>query len=286
MITRKYILGSEWGYCKIYTGAKNADMLLVDIIYPLMSNLEEEELIDKWFYIRYVDSTFHIRLRFHLKDSNKLGNIIYRIYCKINTCIQNRSVSSLVYDTYSREVERYGEENYDETETLFYYDSKYLLEIIQATLKYPYDDSFRWRIALAMTNDLFDVIGMDLYERLLFSERARNEFRREFGFMNKSTIEQFNRKARKYRKLIESSVSKNGFTVEVNQLLDKRKIDISMLLAPLRNIQARRNEYYIGSIIHMTINRLFISSNRLYEMMIYDFLYRYYKSLLNRKISQ
>lgn len=44
---------------------------------------------------------------------------------------------------------------------------------------------------------------------------------------------------------------------------------------------------FFQSIFHMNINRLFISNQRLFEMVIYDYLLRYYKSLMfheNKKI--
>ena len=36
--------------------------------------------------------------------------------------------------------------------------------------------------------------------------------------------------------------------------------------------------HLMGSYIHMLMNRLFKSNNRMHEMVCYDFLYRYYKS--------
>lgn len=39
---------------------------------------------------------------------------------------------------------------------------------------------------------------------------------------------------------------------------------------------------YLSSITHMTVNRLFITKNRLCEMVLFDYLYRYYDSCLAR----
>ncbi|MFK7749084.1 MAG: lantibiotic dehydratase C-terminal domain-containing protein, partial [Kordia sp.] len=39
----------------------------------------------------------------------------------------------------------------------------------------------------------------------------------------------------------------------------------------------------MGSYMHMLMNRLFKSKNRIHEMVCYDFLYRYYKSMIARK---
>lgn len=44
-------------------------------------------------------------------------------------------------------------------------------------------------------------------------------------------------------------------------------------------------EYLLTSYIHMMLNRLFKSKNRIYELVLYDFLRRYYASKIARKSS-
>ena len=39
----------------------------------------------------------------------------------------------------------------------------------------------------------------------------------------------------------------------------------------------------LPSYIHMTMNRLWADKNRMYELVIYDFLVRYYKSYIARE---
>ena len=53
-------------------------------------------------------------------------------------------------------------------------------------------------------------------------------------------------------------------------------------VSPLIEQESIEKDDYVRSIIHMTMNRLFRSKNRLYEMVIYDFLFRYYQSALAR----
>ena len=70
---KNFILGDEWLYYKIYTGAKTADNILIDVIKPIAQTLFDEQVIDKWFFIRYSDPDFHIRVRFHCVDISKIG---------------------------------------------------------------------------------------------------------------------------------------------------------------------------------------------------------------------
>jgi len=72
MENRTFIPGSEWIYFKIYTGTKTADAILKNELYGFVSEMLKNKVIDKWFFIRYNDPDFHIRLRIHLKEKRFL----------------------------------------------------------------------------------------------------------------------------------------------------------------------------------------------------------------------
>jgi len=69
MGNRTFIPGSEWVYFKLYTGTKTADSILKNELYGYVSKMLKNGIIDKWFFIRYADPDFHVRLRLHLKES-------------------------------------------------------------------------------------------------------------------------------------------------------------------------------------------------------------------------
>ena len=68
MITRKFHPGSEWLYFKVYTGIKTSDTILQEVIEPLVEQLQIQNLIDQWFFIRYNDPKPHLRIRLNLKN--------------------------------------------------------------------------------------------------------------------------------------------------------------------------------------------------------------------------
>jgi len=69
-MVRKFIPGTEWLYLKIYTGVKTSDVLLEEAILPLVTCFLNNNLINKWFFIRYNDPKPHLRIRFELSDVN------------------------------------------------------------------------------------------------------------------------------------------------------------------------------------------------------------------------
>src|SRR5262249_46206428 len=57
-VRRRFAPGSEWTYAKLYCGRAAADRLLAEQIAPLAG------IADQWFFIRYEDPDFHLRVRF------------------------------------------------------------------------------------------------------------------------------------------------------------------------------------------------------------------------------
>lgn len=47
----------------------------------------------------------------------------------------------------------------------------------------------------------------------------------------------------------------------------------------LSKAEGKMLESIVQSIFHMHVNRIFVSDQRMFEMVIYDYLHRYYKTL-------
>lgn len=79
-VDNTYIPGSVWLYYKLYTGPKLADKILALYILPIINQLYEHRLIDLFFFIRYNDPDFHIRIRFKTKNNSDVISIITPIW--------------------------------------------------------------------------------------------------------------------------------------------------------------------------------------------------------------
>jgi lantibiotic biosynthesis protein len=109
-------------------------------------------------------------------------------------------------------------------------------------------------------------------------------FKLELGGQFNRNI-QLDKRYREYRQNIESFEIRYP---ELLNILTERKERIAPIAANF--LLMRENDtLQIGlnnllrSYIHMTINRLITSNQRLHELMIYDFLYRQCQSVLARK---
>jgi thiopeptide-type bacteriocin biosynthesis protein len=267
-IQKTFITGDKWLYYKIYCGVKTADMVLTEIIKPLTEELIEEKLIDQWFFIRYSDPEPHIRVRFHLKDLETLGSILIKIKKLLIPYIDSRQIWDMQLATYQREIERYGDSTIEDAESFFYYDSVQVLKIIETTE----NDELRFLKLFKWLETILHLFKLEDKKVLSFLERMQQQFKEEFNATKTVRKELSNT----YRKLELQLHDSSSFNFQNKEILSKivRKF---LKLEKEKSLHVS-TENLLASCIHMSVNRCFRSKQRLYEMMLYDFLYRKNKS--------
>lgn len=283
MEKRKYISGDEWLYLKVYSGDQMLEKILSNIIVNVGDHLMNNNLMDKWFYIRYRDMYgSHLRLRYHsLEESNLslIQKILTDSFCNM---MNSKEIAGITFDTYSREYERYGESIYSIIETIFYVDSSAVLALLSFISRIEDKENRRWQIALLLIDDLLDAYNMDLENKLDVIGHVRDSFRNEMGFISLSYIRQLNDKYRNFKTLVQQAM-KRDLPHDMVDILKKRKENLIEIISCLNRRDKKLLDNSLGSIMHMSMNRLFVSSNRLCEMIIYDFLYRVYRSQIAQK---
>ncbi len=281
MTERTFIPGSPWLYFKLYTGQKSADDILIFHLYPLVRKLKEEGNIQDFFFIRYSDPAFHLRVRFFIPDKTAYGAVFNAFYDAVEPCVRQGTISQVQCDTYQRELERYGSVSMETVERIFGVDSLSQLELLQRlTANSPNPDKDRWPIAFRLIDDLLEAFAFDGDRKIELLTRLAENYRQEFGFTQNTFTKQLNDKYRLHRQQIAGSFQPPPI---IEEALSARK---RMLAVPgghlLEMEQAGTLEKtpadIVYSLLHMTMNRWFRSKNRIYEMVIYDFLLRHYKS--------
>lgn len=277
--------GSEWLYYKIYTGAKTADVILTESILPLAKNLKEKEIIEKWFFIRYADPHHHIRVRFLLADLKKMGKVMQLIHKNLKPYVDSDQIWNIQMDTYNRELERYGTHTMLLSETLFHHDSIATLNFL-SLIEGIEGEKLRWLFGLRAIDNLLNAFNYTSEEKLNLIENLKTGFGREFN-MSRPLKKQLDDKYRLYRNEILNFLNIKAQTnFEFQPIIDIHREfqkQISPIAAEVRKIEKEKKleislEYLMSSYVHMLMNRLFKSKNRLNEMVCYDFLFRYYKS--------
>lgn len=271
-VKRTFVPGDEWLFFKVYCGVKTGDELLVKKILPLAHRLMREKVIVRWFYIRYSDPDYHLRVRFLLSSTDETGCVITKTRECVSTYLKTNQVSKIVVDTYQREIERYGAKYIELSERIFHAGS----ECVATILKNIKDSSeLRWQVAFLIVDSLFTSLGLDIGQKKEFIERMNESFLREFNFNihNSKSLNDAYRKKRKTVADMVSGLGKGDMDSSMRKCVNTYFKEITGIIG-----ETPIDKLSISSYIHMEMNRLFACNNRLNEMVVYNYLLRHYKS--------
>lgn len=286
-IKRVFTPGSEWLYFKIYAGNKTLDNILLKDISYIVNRLNRLEIIEKWFFIRYADPDPHLRVRFFIRDFKHIGEVVTLLNGRLNYLVKSNCVWKIQIDTYKRELERYGHDFIKESESIFCRDSECIVNILKL-VKQSQNENYRWMIALKMIDSLLSDFSFNLESRLWLMETVSNLFMIEFGF-NKFNSKQFNSKFRDKKSIIESVLNNEIRDEDFHRLskyVTQRTKKLEPIVKQLQMKLAKQKEFQLSNLlqsyIHMMLNRLFMSKNRVHELVLYDFMRRYYESQVSK----
>ncbi|HEV3231012.1 MAG TPA: lantibiotic dehydratase [Candidatus Dormibacteraeota bacterium] len=283
-VRRTYAPGSEWLYLKLYCGTSTADALLRDVLAPLTRQAIATGAADSWFFIRYADPDWHLRLRLHGDPRRLLGEFLPNLEATLEPLLRDHTVSRLMLDTYQRELERYGPSSMDVCEQLFWADSEAVLSIVELLAGDAGMDA-RWKLGLRGSDQLLTALGLDAEAKRTLLRRLRDSYRREFGDdggLRKQVADRYRGLTAEVQNLIDPGWD-GGEIAPGIQILDARN---AALAGPVARIHELREKGQLmiplpdlgASLVHMHLNRLLRSAARAQELVIYDFLDRLYLS--------
>lgn len=244
--------GNEYIYYKIYIRPDYQNEFLYKYIYPFLSDLQKEGIVNDYFFIRYIDKYYHIRLRIRFTQNN--GHIVFqRITDFMNLFVKSRLISNISINTYFPETHRYGGENLlPHIHNYFYADSKLVLEL----LKLMNTHHIKLETVIHHTiNEILDSFEIKGNYKIGFLERylslygnSRNRTTSKISFDDPSV----NFKVRKLVEIVSLNLSTLNEVFINNSFSDSRK------------------EGIIFSIIHMHINRIMETIDRDRELQLVD----------------
>lgn len=274
---RDFCIGSEWLYYKIYTGVKTADIILLEKLYPVIFNLKEEKIIDKWFFIRYNDPSEHIRIRFHCKNSEAVSIVIGKIYPIINKLIEDNSVWKVQTDTYQREIERYGETTMIDSESLFWHDSEMIMRYLAIKSSFTKKE-MQLFFSFSAIDSFLDSFSLTNTDKLVLMDELQSSFKKEFDadkILKKEMDKHYRGLSQEIQHLL-SGTAINDYPEIFKVIQENQTHEIILLIKD--NLQIPLFSFLMSH-IHMIINRQYTSKQRMYESLIYDHLYKYYKMM-------
>ena len=284
---RTFIIGDKWLYLKLYTGLKTADAIIAELIGSLSSNFIDDNLAEKWFFLRYNDPQFHLRWRISITDPEKIGTIITRVNKAIVPYLDNDMIYKVQAETYKREIERYGSNSIGIMEQLFWHNSMLVCNYLSQT-KDSEDEKNRWLFSMRAIDSYLNLFNYELDQKLRLLTIMANSYGKEFN-IDSALISQLSDRYRANKKDIFNFMSLTFDDANAYEALLKVQHQFNIRSTKgVNEILKLENDKQLAvsvdnlliSYIHMFMNRLFRSKQRLHEMVIYGFLFRYYRSQL------
>ncbi len=165
------------------------------------------------------------------------------------------------------------------SETLFYIDSEMIMQYL--ALKKDFENEETQLLFSFLSIDSFlNAFKISTSEKLHLLDGMQQSFKKEFNATKvlKSELD-------KHYRTLEKEISNvmTDSSSEIYQIVTNKFNAIDAIADTIKeNLEINLNSF-LSSHIHMMINRQFTSRQREYETVIYDHLFRYYKTCFYRK---
>jgi len=265
-VKRSFMPGQEWLYIKLYAHYSLTDEILLKIVFPLTRKYKKENPAFKWFFIRYRDSAHHLRLRFYTALTSPHA-LLSDLISKLESWAAEGKRTEVILDTYQRELEKYSASLINEAETFFYRDSEFILSTFTGR---ELDTSFKISFAVNSSLHMIQCLIPDRQKRDSFLAEALRTVSAEFS-RDKEVLYKMDLKYRKFQQEL----------VKNQQFLDLRKrtlawinydIMLQNLIGKMVHWEESAQYNLLINLVHMHINRIFESTPREYEFLIYHFM--------------
>ncbi|SDE87669.1 thiopeptide-type bacteriocin biosynthesis domain-containing protein [Mucilaginibacter pineti] len=247
--------GKEWLYFEIFSHPQRADSILINQITTLLK--DRKRLICRWFFIRYTENGFHLRLRLQLHNANKAQLVITDLSELLKEEIQTGIVSDFTIRTYKRELARYGSLNMERVENHFHADSTYVLNVLKQSPEVNTLYATCREIVLSLRDS--NVFNSSSFDDML--DRISNSMNEEHQ-ANPASYKKLNEAYKVYRNAMPLAAGKHP----------KLKSFSESFLSTIRFCVPSGRYQLFADLMHMHINRLFTTEQRTHEMIFYYFL--------------
>ena len=279
---RTYLPGDEWLYFKLYSHPSVSNSILLKNINKIINALRKQKMLKCWYFIRYIDTDNHLRVRV-LIDRNNTVEVIQYFEKNIRSNFEKGSISNLLLDTYKREIERYGAYTIEYAERMFETSSDLVVNFLRKNPKTQFGYS-ELHLALLTANIILEVFLKSTNEYINLLNLIHENMKHEFEDSKSVKIQLDN----KYR---EHSAFINNMDADKNNIIaiaGKKEFNnylkaLNLLKTKTNNFSDEKLNKLVADLLHMHLNRIFTENHRKQEFIIYYLLYKHHLSLKARR---
>ncbi|HZR41764.1 MAG TPA: lantibiotic dehydratase, partial [Ktedonobacteraceae bacterium] len=279
---RVFSPGSAWNYVKLYCNTAQQEEIIAGPLRDFVRHLREQDLIDRWFFLRYADPEPHLRLRIHTPENEQIQPALALLLSWGRMLTTQGRIQRFSLDTYEREVARYGGiAAIDLLEQIFSLDSDVCSSLVAAhsTHHLTLDPL---AIAVCSLDSFFSAWNYDTQHRLHWLQKRTEKY---------AWSAEFRRERKRYCALLApwiEPVDPELLTQRtlLNTLLVPLKVHLPPLVAQVRDLVHKgqfwvAEEDLLASLAHMhKIRILGLGANR--EQQLYAFWHHTLESISHR----
>jgi thiopeptide-type bacteriocin biosynthesis protein len=289
-LPRTIVPGGECLYVALYTGSSTCDLILRELVAPFVDEALASKRARQWFFVRYADPAWHVRLRLFGTPSCLWGELFPELERRSREFLDRGMLSRISVLTYEREVERYGgEAGLVLAERIFHADSEAVLAIVR-TLSGDQGADARWRLALRGMDWLLEDLGLSIAQRLDLARRLGSGLRAGVESDRAFAIQlgaKFRRERAEVEELWDMASRSDHWLAPGLAAFERRSAALRTLAEELRALERSHDlsvpiEELAASFLHMHANRMLRSAHAAQELVLYDFLRRSYESRIQR----
>jgi thiopeptide-type bacteriocin biosynthesis protein len=269
--------GSDWLYLKLYGPQPFEDQVIAGPLRTFGEFAVNAGLADGWHFLRYTDPDPHLRLRFHGEAATLLGPLLRQV-CDWSAELVAAGVRTrFAFDTYEREVERYGgDEGMRAAEAVYAADSPTAAEILHLSSDQASPHDLTTLLVVSMDHLARD-IGMSTEERTLVY--------REAATPSPDGGQEYRRRKHELRALLgqPGALARTPQGAALATLLAERRDALAPTAERLRALQADGRLWHprtvlCRSYLHLHANRL-LGTNPPHEQLAHELLRRTHEGL-------
>ncbi|WP_461790439.1 thiopeptide-type bacteriocin biosynthesis protein [Pedobacter sp.] len=244
-------LGEEWFFVSLYVTSAMQDLVLFELIRPLIER--HEALLEAWFYVLYRDPEQHIRLRLKWKASVTPSER-WMVCREIGAWLGSNGIRDMAVLPYLPEIQRYGISSITLVEDFFCLDSEEALAEIACNEEERLQSCFFW---------MKNMIGLafpEVEDRKYFLERMASAFAAEMRW-DQSQFKVINQAWKTLP--------------EIEVVISDRAIALWNCISAI--VPVDKLQQLFADLIHMHVNRRFFNHARLREAQLYQYQLLYFR---------
>ncbi|SFF99309.1 lantibiotic dehydratase [Pontibacter chinhatensis] len=272
---RTFAPGEEWLYFKIYCHPSRANQLLAHTLLPLCHKLQQAGAVTQWYFVRYRDPDYHLRLR--LKVLSGAGQVMEQVSRKLSGSLRQGLLQDVQLAVYEQELERYGPELIETAEQVFWANSRWVGEYLRQ-VPFGEEEYAFYHMAFLGLEEVLEAFGFSAGEKETLLEQLYHTFYQEFGATKALRLSL----AATYRELsqVPGILSDDGikYSPPLKKQRKAHREALQMMAKLAEKLPFQRRQQLASDLMHMHLNRLLSDRSRQQELVIYFCYWKYCRS--------